>query len=119
MSVQNTGLGQSDKLAKPMVFSTVRAEGLKKRFVPPCGHVAGIYARTDAKIGVFKAPANEIIEGVFDLEVSLRNNEQAELNHAGVNCFRSSPSRGIRVWGASTLSVQRTRSICKRLGAYF
>ncbi|MFZ2168853.1 MAG: phage tail sheath subtilisin-like domain-containing protein [Methylococcaceae bacterium] len=73
--------------------------------VPPCGHVAGIYARSDAKTGVFKAPANEIIEGAFDLEVSLTNKDLAELNHAGVNCFRSSPSRGIRVWGARTLSV--------------
>jgi uncharacterized protein len=78
----------------------------KLQVVPPCGHVAGIYARSDAQTGVFKAPANEIIEGAFDLEVSLSSNEQAELNHAGVNCFRSSPSRGIRVWGARTLSVQ-------------
>ncbi len=77
----------------------------KPKLVPPCGHVAGIYARSDSKTGVFKAPANEIIEGVFDLEVSMTNNERAELNHAGVNCFRSSPSRGIRVWGARTLSV--------------
>jgi len=75
------------------------------KLVPPCGHIAGIYARSDAKTGVFKAPANEIIEGVFDLEVSLTNNDVAELNHAGINCFRSSPSRGIRVWGARTLSV--------------
>ncbi len=75
--------------------------------IPPCGHVAGIYARSDAKTGVFKAPANEIVEGVFDLETSLTNNEQAELNHAGVNCFRSFPNRGIRVWGARTLSVHQ------------
>jgi phage tail sheath protein FI len=82
-------------------------QGISKlQVVPPCGHVAGIYARSDAQTGVFKAPANEIIEGAFDLEVSLTSNEQAELNHAGVNCFRSSPSRGIRVWGARTLSVQ-------------
>ena len=73
--------------------------------VPPCGHVAGIYARSDAKTGVFKAPANEIMEGVLDMGVSLTQNEQAELNHAGVNCFKSSPTRGIRVWGARTLSV--------------
>lgn len=74
-------------------------------FVPPCGHVAGIYARTDAKIGVFKAPANEIVEGALDLEMPLTYNDQADLNDAGVNCFRSSLGRGIRVWGARTLSV--------------
>ncbi|HNP26334.1 MAG TPA: phage tail sheath subtilisin-like domain-containing protein, partial [Nitrosomonas sp.] len=75
--------------------------------IPPCGHVAGIYARSDAKTGVFKAPANEIVEGAFDLEGSFTSDQQAELNHAGVNCFRSSPSRGIRVWGAKTLSVHQ------------
>jgi phage tail sheath protein FI len=73
--------------------------------VPPCGHVAGIYARTDAKTGVFKAPANEIVEGVLDIGVSLNQIEQGKLNDAGINCFRSSRSRGIRVWGARTLSV--------------
>jgi hypothetical protein len=72
--------------------------------VPPCGHVAGIYARTDARVGVHKAPANEIVEGVLDLEVDLRDEAQAELNEVGVNCLRIFPRRGIRVWGARTLS---------------
>ena len=73
--------------------------------IPPCGHVAGIYARSDAKEGVFKAPANETVEGAFDLSISLTINQHTELNNAGVNCFRSFPNRGIRVWGAKTLSA--------------
>jgi hypothetical protein len=72
--------------------------------VPPCGHIAGIYARSDAAIGVHKAPANETVEGAMDLEVHLTDENQAELNDVGVNCLRSFPRRGIRVWGARTLS---------------
>ena len=73
-------------------------------FVPPCGHIAGIYARSDQRIGVHKAPANEVLEGVVDLEVSVDSNRQGRLNPAGINCLRAFPGRGIRVWGARTLS---------------
>lgn len=74
------------------------------RKVPPCGHVAGVYARTDAKSGYFKAPANEEILGVIDLEAPIGNAEQNQLNPEGVNCLRAFPGRGIRVWGARTIS---------------
>jgi uncharacterized protein len=72
--------------------------------IPPCGHVAGIFARSDSRRGVFKAPANEEIMGVFDLEFNISNNDQAELNRIGINCIRAFPGRGIRIWGARTLS---------------
>ena len=74
--------------------------------VPPCGHVAGVYARTDRERGVHKAPANEVLEGVADLERQLTSADQAYLNPKHVNCLRSFPGRGIRVWGARTLSGQ-------------
>jgi hypothetical protein len=74
------------------------------RLVPPSGHVAGIYARTDAKVGVFKAPANEEVFGVIDLEVGVTAPMQEGLNPEGVNCLRAFAGRGIRVWGARTLS---------------
>ena len=73
------------------------------RFVPPCGHVAGVYARTDAAVGVFKAPANEEVLGAIDLETNLDDQRQGELNPLGVNCLRAFAGRGIRVWGARTL----------------
>ena len=72
--------------------------------VPPCGHVAGIYNRCDRNAGVHKAPANELVHGVVDLERALSNTDQAPLNEGGVNCLRTFPRRGIRVWGARTLS---------------
>ncbi len=72
--------------------------------VPPCGHVAGVYARSDRKFGVHKAPANEVLQGVSDLVPNVTDADQAELNPIGVNCLRAFPGRGIRVWGARTLS---------------
>jgi hypothetical protein len=82
------------------------ADFLIPRLVPPCGHVAGVYSRTDARIGVHKAPANEILEGVLEPGVDLTDAEHETLNQAGVNCLRNLGGRGIRVWGARTLSGQ-------------
>jgi uncharacterized protein len=79
---------------------------LTTTLAPPCGHIAGIYARTDATVGVHKAPANEILEGVFRLGIELAVKENGMLNDIGINCLRSFPGRGVRVWGARTLSGQ-------------
>jgi uncharacterized protein len=72
--------------------------------VPPSGHVAGVWARTDATRGVHKAPANEVILGANGLAFQLTHDEQGALNRSGINCIRSFPGRGIRIWGARTLS---------------
>jgi hypothetical protein len=72
--------------------------------IPPGGHVAGIYARSDIERGVHKAPANEKVRGVKELEFQITKGEQDILNPRGVNCIRFFPGRGIRVWGARTLS---------------
>lgn len=72
--------------------------------VPPGGHMAGIYARSDTERGVHKAPANEVVRGVIGLESKITKNEQDSLNPVGINCIRPFPGRGIRVWGARTLS---------------
>jgi hypothetical protein len=74
------------------------------KFVPPSGHVVGIYNRTDGERGVHKAPANEVVLGATDLELNITKGEQGVLNKLGINCIRSFPGRGIRVWGARTLS---------------
>jgi len=72
--------------------------------VPPSGHMAGIYARSDTERGVHKAPANEIVRGAIGLELQITKGEQDVLNPVGVNCIRTFPGRGIRVWGARTIS---------------
>jgi phage tail sheath protein FI len=66
--------------------------------------MAGIWARSDDTRGVHKAPANEVIRGAIDLELLLTKGEHDQLNNQGVNCIRAFPGRGIRVWGARTLS---------------
>jgi phage tail sheath protein FI len=72
--------------------------------VPPSGHLAGVWARSDATRGVHKAPANEVIRGAVDIETRITKGEHDLLNPIGVNCIRAFPGRGIRVWGARTLS---------------
>jgi Bacteriophage tail sheath protein len=72
--------------------------------VPPSGHIAGIWARNDDTRGVHKAPANEVVRGALGLATQLTKNEQDLLNPIGINCIRAFPGRGIRVWGARTLS---------------
>jgi phage tail sheath protein FI len=72
--------------------------------VPPSGHVAGVWARTDSRRGFWKAPANEVIMGIHGLDFQVTQAEQGALNQIGINCIRSFPSRGIRIWGARTLS---------------
>lgn len=74
------------------------------KWVPPSGHVVGIYNRVDARVGFHKAPANEVVAGAISIEINLTKGEQGVLNPIGVNCIRSFPGRGIRVWGARTLS---------------
>ncbi|MEU3514418.1 phage tail sheath subtilisin-like domain-containing protein [Streptomyces sp. NPDC006654] len=76
----------------------------QSRLIPPSGHVAGVWARNDAERGVHKAPANEVIRGAVDLELQITRGEQDLLNPIGVNCIRAFPGRGIRIWGARTLS---------------
>jgi hypothetical protein len=73
--------------------------------IPPSGHIAGLYARTDNDRGVFKAPANDTLRGVVDLERALTDGEQGPLNENGVNVIRFFTGRGIRVWGARTIST--------------
>ena len=73
-------------------------------YVPPSGHMAGVWGRNDDTRGVHKAPANEVIRGAITLETSLTKTEQELLNPIGINCIRAFPGRGIRVWGARTLS---------------
>ena len=72
---------------------------------PPCGFVAGIYARTDASRGVWKAPAgtDASLTGVIGVKVPLTDTENGVLNPQAVNCIRSFNVYGTVIWGARTL----------------
>jgi uncharacterized protein len=71
---------------------------------PPCGHIAGVYARVDASRGVFKAPANEPVGGALDVVYRVTDPEQGGLNQKSVNVIRFFSGDGLRVWGARTLA---------------
>jgi phage tail sheath protein FI len=107
--------GGVDKLTKPRdskygayYFPWIEVYDPEKGniFIPPSGHMVGIYARTDSERGVHKAPANEIVRGALGLRYSISRGEQDILNPKGINCIRdfSRRGRGIRVWGARTVS---------------
>lgn len=83
------------------VYDPVK-EGL--RFVPPSGHIAGVYARVDAQRGVHKAPANETIRGAEELRYAISEAHQEGLNEKGINCIRLK-NGNIKVWGARTVGA--------------
>lgn len=76
----------------------------RSAYFPPSGAMAGIYARTDIERGVHKAPANEVVRGCTGLSCTYNEGEQDILNPIGVNLIRAFTGRGIRVWGARTIS---------------
>ena len=102
------GLGLRDENAAiffPYVkISDPRRENRLEEFAP-CGAVAGIFARTDAQRGVWKAPAGieATLRGVRELSYKLTDGENGQLNPLGVNCLRTFPVIGHIVWGARTL----------------
>jgi phage tail sheath protein FI len=71
---------------------------------PTAGAVAGLYARTDAERGVWKAPAGTAatISGATGLSYTLTDPENGALNPLGLNCLRTFPVYGSVVWGART-----------------
>jgi phage tail sheath protein FI len=71
---------------------------------PPSGFLAGVYASTDVRRGVHKAPANEPVIGALGFAQDINKFQQELLNPEGINCLRSFPGRGHRVWGGRTLS---------------
>jgi uncharacterized protein len=81
------------------------------RNFPPCGFVAGIYARTDATRGVWKAPAGSeaSLTGAAGLALTMSDSENGQLNPLGINCLRALPVFGNVVWGARTLHGQNDR----------
>ena len=86
------------------IMDVTDPDGRREIFVPPSGYVAGICAGSDIANGVSKAPANVEALGVIDLEQLINTAQQDVLNPIGVNCFRSFTDRGIRLWGARTIS---------------
>lgn len=77
-----------------------------RAYVPPSGHLAGVWSRTDATHGVHHAPANEPVRGALGLARLVSRAEQEDLNSRGINCIRYFAREGILVWGARTLAAE-------------
>ncbi len=88
----------------PWIAAATLGPGGGTVLLPPSGFIAGLYAYTDITRGVFKAPANEVVQGAVGLETYINTAQQGVLNPLGINCIRFFPGRGYRVWGARTLS---------------
>jgi phage tail sheath protein FI len=75
-------------------------------FIPPSGHIIGIYARSDIERGVHKAPANEVIQNIDDLQIHILKEQQDILNPRNINVIRDfrDHQRGLRVWGARCIT---------------
>lgn len=86
------------------IHDPIKAENGSTRFVPPSGHVVGVFARTDIERGVHKAPANEILRGVIELERKVTTGEQDILNPDAINCIRAFRGLGTRIWGARCIT---------------
>jgi len=78
---------------------------------PPCGFVAGVFARTDSTRGVWKAPAGSeaTLNGATGLTITMSDAENGQLNPLGINCLRTLPVYGNVVWGSRTLFGQNDR----------
>ncbi len=86
------------------VEDPLRLAGAVTRDVPPSGHVAGFYALTDMEVGCHKAPANGPLAWTQDVTVAVADAAHGVLNDEGVNAIRAFRGRGLRVFGARTVS---------------
>ncbi len=109
------GLTGADALNSAIYYPWVKApdplqNGALRNF-PPCGFVAGIYARTDSTRGVWKAPAGSeaSLTGAAGLALTMSDSENGQLNPLGINCLRLLPVFGNVVWGARTLHGDNSR----------
>lgn len=75
----------------------------KPILVPPCGHVMGVWSRTDELNGVWQAPANELLWGLTGLAYNVNLREHELLNPLGINCIRLLLNQEIRILGSRTL----------------
>jgi phage tail sheath protein FI len=102
-----TSVARHDSPAATLYWPWIEvAEPVAERpvLVPPSGHVAGVWARTDNAHGIHRAPTDGVVVGARSVAYPIREDELEMLDSAGVNGIRSFPGRGIRIWGSRTLS---------------
>ncbi len=100
-----TGTGRNAAVFFPRIRLQRGPQDATPDTFPPAGAVAGVFARTDADRGVWKAPAGMRagLRGVTELSATVHDDENAALNELGINCLRSFPKNGCFIWGVRTL----------------
>jgi phage tail sheath protein FI len=110
-----TGLTGKDAINAAFYFPWIKAPDpnleYRLRDFPPCGFVAGLYARTDATRGVWKAPAgtDASLTGAAGVKEVLDDKQNGTLNTQAINCIRTFPVYGTVIWGARTLDGNNER----------
>ncbi|GAB4191919.1 MAG: hypothetical protein Tsb002_21160 [Wenzhouxiangellaceae bacterium] len=96
------------QVANPLYNVDTNPTASRTLDIPPAGMLAGQWARTDARRGVWKAPAGVGVQlnAVAGLRYNVEDLEQDQLNPLGVNCIRKMPGYGSVVWGARTLATK-------------
>jgi hypothetical protein len=107
------------------IVDPLDSSGVKTVRIPPSGAVCGSIAVMDSEKGIFHAPANTLLHGAVGLSNRIEDAEYEMLYSAGINLLKYFPGKGIKIWGARTLSsdpswryinVRRTfSSICRSL----
>ncbi len=89
----------------PRILMADPLDNFRLHPMPASGAIAGVFARTDAQRGVWKAPAgtDAVVQGAQGLSIALTDQTNGQLNPLGVNCLRTFPVYGTVVWGARTL----------------
>jgi phage tail sheath protein FI len=97
--------------------------------LPPSGHIAGLYARTDGTRGVWKAPAgtSASINGIVGLAADLSDVQHGILNPININVIRRFTGAGIVSFGARTITADaswtyvpvRRTAILLRVSIYY
>lgn len=97
--------GRNAAVYFPRVWRTDPERGGMPDVFPTSGAIAGIYARTDAERGVWKAPAGQqaTLSGIDGLDHALTDADNEVLNVRGINALRTFPHVGSVIWGARTL----------------
>jgi phage tail sheath protein FI len=86
------------------VVDPLRSPAALTRDIPPSGHIAGQYAQSDFQFGVHKAPANTPLVWAQDVTVAVNDTVHGVLNPLGINAIRPLAGRGLRMFGARTVS---------------
>lgn len=98
-----------DDSPRKQLYQTIKNKiSCVRLILPPSGAIAGVYARIDKAIGVWKAPANVSVHRASSTTADIDNQIQSMLNvHSSgksINAIRYFDGKGVMVWGARTLA---------------